>query len=380
MVNENNPIPPELEKQIQDYTEFLFNPGKVWNVENLEKEVFKYLDRAQNGTYVDKLSTRFAQIWAVYYRLGRFLEADKFWDLPLDLYTKWEKTNRWEETNEKIPRGTPYYFRGMSAVAYGNIDRGFLFFHQAVEDDFKEGFRPYKKGKGNHSPAWLFVTFGYSDPRQAAGQLLKRRADWLDQIISKYQNSNRGALSLESLSSSLSLESLGEKVLDETQLMETTFSFTYEVFRSENLLSYPQEFRSGRFASQLSLDILFSLCRIAEVWLKNKQTPANRSERQLGGQLVRFFNEHDIPVNNNELGEVVKADFEECLRSLLDNKKGPLPRCFQPVESDLLLILVLRNEAGHAATSSRVISERFNELVERVFFGLFKIVEALYRN
>ncbi|MFC1964226.1 hypothetical protein ACFLV1_02470 [Chloroflexota bacterium] len=178
MVNENNPISPELEKQIQDYTEFLFNPDKIWNVENLEKEVFKYLNLSQKGTYVDKLSTRFLQIWRVYYLSGKYFEADKFWDFLLDLYTKWEKTNRWDETNKKIPRGTPYYCRGMSAVAYGNIDRGFLFFHQAVDDDLIEGFRPYKVG-GSHSPAWLFVTFDYSDRRQAGGLLLKRRADWL---------------------------------------------------------------------------------------------------------------------------------------------------------------------------------------------------------
>jgi len=368
MVDENNPIPPELEKQIQDYENFLFHPGQTWNISNLEKEVFKYLDRyghgqyGDSGTLTDKLSSRFANIWQVYYRSNKFLEADKFWDLPLDIYAKWE-----EDNNKIVARGSPHYFRGMAAVTYGNVDRGFLFFHQALEDDFREGFRPYKKN--NRSPAWDFVTFNYSSRRQAALPLIKPRADWLSHRISNYQDSNRG---------SLSLAKLRRKVLVNTRLRETTFSFTYEVFRSKNLLSYPQAFRTGRFASQLSLDILFSLCRIGEVWLKNKQTPANSFERQLGGQLVRFFTEHDIPVNNNEIREVGKADFEKSLGSLLDNRKGPLPRRFQLVESDLLLIYILRNEAAHAATSSRIISERFNELVERVFFGLFKIVEVLY--
>lgn len=379
MVDKNNPIPPELEKQIQDYGNFLFNPGQTWNSNNLEKEVFKYLDKyghgqyGDSGTLTDKLSSRFAQIWAVYYRLGRFLEADKFWDLPLNLYTKWGKTN-----NKIVARGTPYYFRGMSAVAYGNIDRGFLFLHQAVEDDFNEGFRPYKKGKGNHSPAWLFVTFDYSDPRQAGGPLLKRRADWLNKKISEYQNSGRGALSLESLSVVLSLKSFGEKVLDEKQLVETTFSFTYNIFRIENLLSYLQEYRTGRFASQLSLDILFSLCRIGEVWLTKKQ---GKDKGLLACQLDIFFKNCHANTRVDDISKfksLCNDDFEECVKRILNNKQVLSPKNIEPWESDLILIYVLRNEASHAPTSSPVISERFNELVERVFFGLFKIVEALY--
>ena len=94
MKGEENPIPPELEKQIQDYENHLFNPGQAWNSENLEKEVFKYLDRSQQGTYVDKLSTRFLQIWAVYYHLGKFLEADKFWDVLLNYFDKWGKNQQ----------------------------------------------------------------------------------------------------------------------------------------------------------------------------------------------------------------------------------------------------------------------------------------------
>ncbi|MFC1964227.1 hypothetical protein ACFLV1_02475 [Chloroflexota bacterium] len=134
------------------------------------------------------------------------------------------------------------------------------------------------------------------------------------------------------------------------------------------------------FTSQLSLDILFSLCRIAEVWLKTKHSPTNKDKLTLNPLLLWFFKHPriNIPVTKGELKDVRNAEFNKSLLSLLDSRKGSLPRRFQPVESDLLLIYVLRNEAGHASTSSPVISERFNELVERVFFGLFKIVEALY--
>lgn len=363
MVDRSNPIPPELEKQIQDYEKFLFNPSQTWNSNELEKEVFNYLDEyGCNGTMTDILSTRFLQICKGYYRSGKFLEADKFWGLPLYLYSKWEETS-----HKTVARGTPYYCRGMAAVAYGNIDRGFLFFHQAFEDDFRLGVRPY--GKSNRSPAWDFVTFNYSSRRQLARSLQESRADWLSGKLSIYQKSGRG---------SLSLGQLKKRVLVKARLRETTFSFTYEVFKITDLLSNPKNYRTGIFASQLALDILFSLCRIAEIWLKNKQTPDNYYERQLRGQLYRFFKNQNIQITNTDLDLVKEADFEESLSCLLDNREGPFPRRFQLVESDLLLIYILRNEAAHSAASSRVISERFDELVERVFFGLFKIIEALY--
>lgn len=79
MSYEENPIQPELEKQIQDYEKFLAHTNQTWDINNLEKEVFKYLDKyGHNGSMTDKLSTRFAQIWVTYYRSGKFLEADRF--------------------------------------------------------------------------------------------------------------------------------------------------------------------------------------------------------------------------------------------------------------------------------------------------------------
>lgn len=136
--------------------------------------------------------------------------------------------------------------------------------------------------------------------------------------------------------------------------------------------------RSSPFASQLELDTLFSLCRIAEVWLKDRQPPTNKLERQLGGQLLRLFTSQHWPITSSDLGAVGTADFEQSLATLLDGKKGPLPRIFQSVEGDLILIYILRNQAGHASVSSPIVWQRFSELLERTLFGLFSIGERLF--
>lgn len=360
-------IPPELHKEIQEFEKklALFESAQTAAHNSLEFEVMKYFDQwGYNPSATDLLFTQFIGISNHYYAEHNYEKADEVWEVPLEYAAKWEKGN-----NKLLHKGTPYYCRGMTAIAAGNIDRGFLFFHQALDEDNRI---PGQRGWG---PAWSFVYFDYKNPRQAALRLIKPRAEWLDSIISKYRSSGRG---------SLTKVKLRNHVLKKKRLKETSFSFIHTVFRSHNLLSMPARFRSSPFASQLALDILFSLCRIAEIWLKNKQKPKNKNEehqlRQLGGQLLWFFKSQSSQVSDIDLTNINKVDLDLSLKALLDDKRGVLPRRFQPWEADLMIIYLLRNHAGHETTSSSVVCQRFDELLERLFFGLFCIVENLYRS
>ena len=352
-------LPPDLEVQIQAYQDRVFGRIEPWDYTQLEFELLKYFD--QNGhdtSKVDALFSRFAGIWNVLYQLRQFAQADRFWDVPLEYAEKWERTR-----GKQLHKGTPYYFRAMAAVAAGNIDRGFLFFHQALTED------ETNCGSASPRPAWRFVTLDYASAEQAAFHLVKSRADWLDQRLRAYRLNRCGSLELKHLRS---------RVLDRPGLKDATFSFVHSVFRCESMLSLPQRFRMSSFGSQLELDMLFSLCRIAEVWLKECQKPQNKHERQLGGQLLRFFASQQWLLDRTELTAVRTGDFENNLTALLDGIQGPLPRQFQPIEADLVVVYTLRNQAGHAITSSSAVHDRFPDLLERVFFALFTITERLF--
>lgn len=351
-------LAPELETQLQAYEAHIFKNGPPAIL--LETEVCKYFDQwGHDPDRVDALFNRFATIWGILYQLHHFAEADAYWDTPLYYAEKWENMRQ-----KRLHKGTPYYFRAMAVVAGGNIDRGFLYFHQALEEDELTTGRPVSSG-----PAWSFVTLDFVNVYQAALQLVRSRADWLDQRLSAYRATGRG---------SLSLGGLRTNVLNQPQLKDATFSFTHAVFRSEHLFSLAQQFRSSQFASQLELDTLNSFCRIAEVWLKDRQPPSNRHERQLGGQLLRFFQNQKWSLTHDDLRKVMAADFEAKLAAILDGQQGPLPRCYLSSQADLVLIYVLRNQASHEVTSSAIICRRFPEFVERVLFGLFVIGEKLF--
>lgn len=192
----------------------------------------------------------------------------------------------------------------------------------------------------------------------------------VDNYLSQYRASGRG---------SIALSDFRARVLNQANLRETTFSFTHAIFRSDALLSLPEAFRSNVFASQIELDTMFSFARIAEVWLKDKQPPANVYENQLGGQLLRFFKSQGWSLANKpDLSVINSISFDLAITALLNQTQGRLYRLYLPQEADLLLIYVLRNEAGHTPTSSNIINTRFSEIVTRVLFGLFTIAEKLF--
>ncbi len=53
------------------------------------------------------------------------------WEWALGIAHSWEATN----PGRRLHKGTGYYFAGVRDIALGNLDRGFLYMHQAAEED-----------------------------------------------------------------------------------------------------------------------------------------------------------------------------------------------------------------------------------------------------
>ncbi|MBM3941022.1 MAG: hypothetical protein FJ318_09125 [SAR202 cluster bacterium] len=248
-----------------------------------------------------------------------------------------------------------------------SIDRAFLFFHQAVEEDRRSWDAPMAH------PAWKFVVLDSDSTDQAAYQIVKDRANWIERRI----RPNAGARGL-----TLSMGYFRSRVLQSASLAETAFSFTHSVFRCEYLLRLPPAFRMSEFSSLLGLDTLNSPSRILEVWLKYRQSAEGKSSPQLGGQLLRFFASQGWPLTYSELKRINSAfregGFDKTCVDLLEGKQGQLPRVFTDVEADLLLMYGVRNQASHSVTSSQLVRQRLQEIVDRFPLGLFTTAQRLF--
>lgn len=353
-----NPLPGNLQTFIDDYMSQLLTGQPPINYVLWEKAVWSYFDQYFNShSDIDDLFNRFADKWSLLYKGQEFSKATLFWQLPIKFAHEWEA----QSNGKTVHKGTPYYFNGMSLIKNGNIDLGFLFFHQAVEEDIRDW------GTTRQTPAWLFVVLDAGNTNQAAFQVVKEASDWLGVYLNAYQTNRGGTLTLAKLRNVL-----GQKNFD-----ETSFSFTYTVFGMKDLLALPSQFRSSQFASQMELDRLFALARIAEVWLKDRQRN-NCPGTTLAPQLKYFIDTQISALIQDEITELNKASFDSALTYLLNGDQGSLWRAYTPIEADLLILYVLRNEAGHAPTASGVVQSRFPDLVQRALFGLFTIADRLF--
>lgn len=135
-------LPAQLEEYFKDYELQLFKGGLPVNYGLWMGEVWRYFDQwYTDADMIDDIFNGFGATWGLLYQIGQFAAADTFWEMPIGFAHQWEADRR-----KTLHKGTPYYFRGMAAVMNGNIDRGFLFFHQALEEERKI------RGRGDRKP------------------------------------------------------------------------------------------------------------------------------------------------------------------------------------------------------------------------------------
>ncbi len=76
----------------------------------------------------EKLST----YWLNYMQNGQHILAIPFWTKILSIAHKWEK-----DTGKHIHKGTPYAFIAHTYLMIGDIDTGFTYIYNAIEDDIE---------------------------------------------------------------------------------------------------------------------------------------------------------------------------------------------------------------------------------------------------
>lgn len=104
----------------------------------------------------NKFFNNFYRIWWDLRIQKRFKDAEKLWDLALNIAYEWEDNNE----PKRIHKGTPYYFYSVNCILNDDLEKGFLLMHQALEED-KETSKEIKEIEEQKKPAYYFVTLDY---------------------------------------------------------------------------------------------------------------------------------------------------------------------------------------------------------------------------
>ena len=344
---------------IQMYSSY-FGTG-LFEWKNYQEEISTFLSTTPDRDFIHNLYfNNFSEIWRLLLHSGNVNEAELIWQYALEPIIDFETKNK----NREIHKGTAYYIWGMTSLLRGDLDKGFLLMHQAVEEDVKTS-----KSDIPDTPAMAFANLNSQKQDQAFRQWVVHQANFLDQLIKNYSNN---------YSRNFSLENFRIKLLNDFHNLDITFLLVYTLTKLERINNVPVNALSSRFSSQLLLNLLFDFSVVIEAIIKAKN-PSGSSFIKHAHFLTNSINQ---VMSETELGIInqnFKINFDVTLASIVNHSfklsNGFLLTDFQTC---IAVTYGIRNKGAHDITSSEIVRNKINEIIQCVINTLFCTVDYLY--
>lgn len=344
------------------YTKFYedFLSGKKIDFSSFDNDIDIYFNQTKNDPYDhNNFFTNFTPLWKFYMAQGILRQAEKIWKEALNIVYRWQDSN-----NDRLHKGTPYYFWGGICILKNDLETGFLLMHQALKED-KDTFNEIQPNQ----PAYYFVTLDYIQQNQFYRPLVEGIANFLEEILNQYKSSRMGTLNLAELRN---------KFLKRFELQEMVFSFVFQLFRLKKLVKdIDSRLTENEFSSLLEVNVLFSLCLIIENLLKH----INKDKKSFIHQLRTFSSKTPLnlsgnkpdEINENQIGNF-KLTVEEILASKFVFRDGST---LSAIDENFALAYIFRNFGAHKIEDQAIIYEKFPEIVNRILYALFFVIETI---
>jgi hypothetical protein len=343
--------------------------GRGFDLTKLRCEALNFFDHSDDNYHAhDGFFNNFINIWRIFLNQGRFKNAEHLWDLALNIAYEWENKNQ----SKRIHKGTPYYFWGVTCILNGDLEKGFLLMHQALEEDKKTDQTNTPK-----TPAYSFVTLDYENQNQFFRPKVEEIAKFVDEKMNIYRSSRGGTLTLPDFKS---------KFLVEDALLEVLFYFIFELFRLKKLLAeIDRRLTQNVFSSLLQANTILDFCIIVENIIKNQNKYQNKNlKQQTIKPLLEFLSSNsslNLHKNDNlkNLNIDFGNDFSKTVQELIKlQNKFQDGTTLQPIEEDLAITYGFRNFGAHKVEDQPVVYQNFDEISMRILNALFFSVEKLY--
>lgn len=324
--------------------------------EEFEAAAIDYFTNNPTPAANDDYFTNFTVIWRMLLDNGRYEQAEHLWQRALQPALAWESTH----PNQHIHKGTPYYFWSMTVLLGGDIDKGYLLAHQALDED-----RQTSGHATPDAPAYGLVSLNYTKGEQAFRQWVLAQAHFLDTLLTNYNATHGRALTLDEVK---------RRFFDAPPDTDTIFLLTYTIARLMRLRAVPEQTTKNSFAGQLQLNLLFDIALVIDASIKKKSNDQHFRE-----QAAHLLNAAGHPLNIQQLGDInglFKANFDATLLAALD---ATLPSAtLDRLQCDVALAYGLRNNGAHNTSSVTTIWQHFTDVQQALFRVLFASIDHLY--
>lgn len=252
----------------------------------------------------------------------------------------------------------------MTALLRGDLDRGYLLIHQAVQEDIDTLGQP-----APNTPGYALVSLNYNKVDQAFRQWVVAQAEFLIALLDNYNTTHgRG----------VALDDVKRQFLDAPPSDETVFLLTYTVARLMGLSNVPVHTTKNPFAGQLELNVLFDVTLVIDSAIKAK----NPTQWKFIHHAEHILDAAGHALSNARLREIngrFENAFDATVRAALDGnitlQDGTV---LDRLQSDVALCYGLRNNGAHNIGTASTIWNRYTETQQAVFRALFATIDYLY--
>lgn len=305
----------------------------------------------------------FIPFWNRLLEEGRHILAVLLWREVLTAVHKWER-----KTGKHIHKGSPYAFIANTHLIIGDIDTGFSYIYNAIEDDIKLNNVCPELNYPTDAPVYLTATLS-SNPRNIMFPLVSEIRTELEKYLNKYRSE---------LGRTSSIAELDQRFLQNPALEIIKYFFVFSfwtIFEYQRKVSH--DLMQNDFAKLKNANWFFALCLVIDKLFHN--IPRYRS-RFIGSEIVKYV---------VDKGWMTRDD----LNSLKDNENIPKGKPNQvisrlltttlhhngvPIRKEIQYLFIawnLRNFAGHNIQTQNVIINNFEELLKILLFDIFLITE-----
>lgn len=328
------------------------------------EQAFKFLSDPGTGPHEHGLFfNNFTPSWNHHRRSARWAQAEAVWEDSVAMALQWET-----QTGQRVHKGTPYYFWGMTAILRGDLDRGYSLIHKALEDDIHFSGTPQPD-----LPALALATLNADKLDQAFRPWVLAKAEILITQLTDY---------CAAYSRVLTFSDVNSRFLQKASVIYPVFILAYVLGRLRKMNEAPQSVFDGQFASQLHLNLLFDLALVVDGAIAIHNTPQAGGSKSFLDHAEALATKSGLQVTRQELRQANKAanqNVEQALSKLLDGIFQASPtNTLGGKERDLAVTYVVRNQGGHGVGPIPVVQSRANEVYRSVFRTLFWVIETFY--
>ena len=308
----------------------------------------------------DTFFENFAMVWQHWVKAGRLAQAEELWKLALAPALAWESG----DANRRVHKGTPYYFWGMTSILRGDLDRGYVLMHQAVEEDVLT----YRQ-ESPDSPAFAFATLNAIKPDQAFRGWLLGQAQHVSTLLDSYSRTT---------GRSFDFNRFQQRFLANGINRDASFLLAHALARLMKFVTIPDYARDSGFASQLQIQVLFDVTLVIDAAIRPYNAPEWRFIRH-AALLAQRASLSLTEIQLREVNGLFESDFEGTLNGFLDERitltDGSVPKA---LARDICVAYGLRNYGAHQVKPATSLPSRFEECAQRTFNVLFLSVEMFH--